>query len=252
MKPLISTILTVFLGCMAAGQAVMTPETKLEPLRFPPQLRANIKALGDRFQKPGSERAVLVGTVADGRGRSSIIVTHELPGKVRIDRGGGRSLGFDGASNWASDNKVSEQDEDLLEALLEDSPEGMFTRLSAGFALRLLGIHMRMDDGKAAQYAGPWADVYQVVGKIPSRSSQPIRQKHYYFDSHTHLLSEVTYIVKGTTGVQLKRSVWTNVAGQMIPTSIIRVENGQAVLTVQIASVSFGPPVADNIFSPGH
>jgi hypothetical protein len=210
--------------------------------------------LGDRTETPGKERATLSGTLTDGGGSTSVTIIYELTGKVLIERGGGRAVGFDGSRNWTSTGNAAESDEILLEAFGEDSPEGLLNSLLNGAGLRVLGRFFRMDDGLTPNYAGPWVDVFQVVAQVRSRSARPLRQKHFYFDSQNHLLSEVRYIStradRSTAAVQVKRSGWRSVAGQMVPGTITRVENGSTVFVVQVVGASFRPAAQDNTFSP--
>ncbi len=236
----------------STSQALAPSQTVFNPLSFPLQLQGSVMALGSRLQKTGQERETLVGTLTNSTGSSPGKVTFELPNKVRIDWRGAtvRSIGFDGTSNWASDGMLSEQDENVLETFLEDSPEGMLNAIRRTASLRVIATYARFDDGSTPIRS---ADIYQVIGPVQSSSAKSIRQKHYSFDSNTRLLIEVDYLVKrsdgSTVGVRVQRSNWNNVGGQLAPGTVTRVENGTTVFSLGSANATFSAAAADGAFS---
>jgi hypothetical protein len=239
----------------STSQTSVSAQTVLNPLSFPLQLQGNVMALGSRLQKPGQERETLVGTLTDSSGSSPGKVTFELPNKVRIDWMGGtiRSIGYDGTSNWASDGNLSAQDQNLLETFLEDSPEGMLNSITQTASLRVIATFARFDDGTTPNYKGPMVDIFQVVEPVVSNNTKPMRQKHYYFDSTTRLLTEVDYILGGSggspVGVRVQRSNWNSVGGQLAPGTVTRIENGTTVFSLSSGSAAFSAAASDGTFS---
>lgn len=226
-----------------------SPQTTINPLLFPLQIRSSVVALGSRVQTPGQERATLTGTLDTGAGNSPATVNFELPNKIRVDSGA-RSVSSDGTKTSASDARVSEQDEDLLETLADDSTEGMLSALLTTSSLRVIATFAKLDDGSKT---GRMVDIFQTIGPVQSRSDKPVRQKHFYFDSITHLLVEVDYLKKradgSTAAVRVQRSNWTNISGQMIPGLITRIEDDKPVATFTAGNVAFSAKAADGEFS---
>ena len=257
------------LGCLLAGgilivsdgrgQVASQPSAqnsgKLNVAQLPPELQTIATALGDRLQTPGKERVTITGTLTESGNTSTVTVTYQLPNSFRCDRGGAksRSVSFDGNDNSASDGNLTEQDEDLMESFLEDAPETMLYSLLHGTSLRVLTRRARMDDGTKPNYLGPWAAIYQLVGGAKSRSNQILRQKHYYFDSVTHLPTLVRYRIKQSKGsltaVETSRTDWIKAGGQQIPGTISRSEDGKNVFVFHATSVSLSPGADDGFFS---
>lgn len=242
---------------VATGQVVpsIVSTDIYNPLRFPLQLRGAIQALGDRLQKPGQERSVMNGTLVAATGAGPAVVTYELPNKLRIDQSGSaaRSLGYDGIKDWASINQVAESDGEMVETFLEDSPEGLLYALTQTASLRVIATFARFDDGTASQYNGPSVDIFQSVATVQSNPSRPRRQKHYFFDSRTHLLIAVSYLLNrsggSTTPVQITYSNWITVGGKLVPGTIARFENGKDVFTFTTSGAAFSPAANDGKFS---
>jgi len=241
-------------SAQTTSQASPSIQAVFNPQSFPLPLQGAVMALGSRLQKSGQERETLVGTLTNSTGSSPGKVTFELPNKVRIDWMGAtvRSIGYDGNGNWASDGMLSEQDQNLLETFLEDSPEGMLNLIHQTASLRVIATYARFDDGTTPNYKGPLVDIFQVVEPVASNGAKPMRQKHYYFDSTTRLLTEVDYLESSdgaTVGVRVQRSNWNSVGGQFAPGSVTRIENGITVFSLGSATATFSPAAADGTFS---
>ena len=241
----------------AVAQTTATPaQTKLGLQSFPSVLGSNVVALGDRLTKPGKERMVLTGTFSGPAQSTPATLTFQWPSQFRFAASASRSLGSDGSNYWASDNNLSEQDEDLLESFIDDSADGLLSDLRQSRSMRLVATRVRMDTGATPNYAGPWSDVYQVSGVVQSRSAKPVRSKLYYFDWKTRLLVEVDYLQKRADGsiisVQVKQSNWTSVGGQLVPGTVVRYENGKSVFTFTASNAAFAAAATDSTFLSGH
>jgi hypothetical protein len=224
--------------------------TSLVMTQLPPDLQTAAKALGDRLTSPGKERLVIVGTLTQSGVTVPATITYQLPNSVRIDLAAAspRSLTFDGTKSSAT----AETDSDMMESLLDDSPEVMLDSLAHGMRLRTLAYRARLDDGTTRNYGGPWAAIYQLVGGVPSRANLVLRQKHFYFDSQTHLPTSVRYQIKRTDGsivaVETARSAWTSAVGEFFPGTITRTENGAIVFVFHSTSATVGSAATDGIF----
>jgi hypothetical protein len=214
--------------------------------------RDPLKALGDRLQVPGKERLTASGTYSDKSGAQAIVVTWQLPGKLRIQFVGmtSRTLIFDGASTTANGGPTTSEDDDVLESLADDRTETLFWGQKLGS--RFLGSHFRTDDGKTKSYSGPYYDIHQLVYRVSCRSDKPIRTKLFYFDSTTELLVKSRYTEMRNGNeilVETAYSGWSQTASQSVPGQIVRRENGAVVFTIMIASAQIGPAVADSTFT---
>jgi hypothetical protein len=139
----------------------------------------------------------------------------------------------------------------MLETFLDDSSEATFHTLRHNAGLRVLALQVRMDGGTMPTYTGPWSDIFDVMGPSRARSDHAPRQKHYYFDSRTQLLSEVRYrILRSGETIEVKsqRSNWFGVSGQAVPGTITRIENGQTVFTFNTSNASLSAAASDGTF----
>jgi hypothetical protein len=243
-------LLTALAG-IGQSQPQQSSNTKIYPQSFPVQLSGKVAAMGTRLQVPGQERVVLTGTLTQSSATSSVKVYYQLPNQFRIDETGS-SFGFSGTGNWDSGGTLAAADEDMLETFLDDSSEATFYALLHTASLRVLATQVPMAAGTTSSYTGPWSDIFDVMGRSQARSDHAPRQKHYYFDSQTRLLSEVRYrILRSGARVEVKsqRSNWTTVNGQAIPGTITRIENAQTVFTFSATSISLSAAASDGTFT---
>lgn len=245
-------VLAIFSIAAVQAQENRNSASTFNPDRVPLQLKSVVLALGSRVQTPGSERITMEGTFAESKGNSTATILLELPNKARITLTGptSKSIGFDGQKGSASGASLTEQDEDLLETFVEDSAEGMLNAVRSTASLRVLATYSRMDDGTRT---GRNVDVFQLAGPAQSRSSKSVRHKTYFVDSLTHQLVEVAYRAPrgdgSTSAVRVQYSNWTKIAGQSVPGTIKRVENGQAKFTLNISAASFSAKDQSNPFA---
>jgi len=220
---------------------------------LPSTAREFLIALGDRIQKPGKERLVLVGTFTDKSGATPATLVWQAPGSLRFDRSvrGSPPLIYTPVSGVANRANLSDSELAIVESLLNDGPEDFLYSFSRGHGLRFLGGRFRTDDGKSPNYAGPLFDIYEKIGPVEVTTGTSLRQKFYHFDSQTKLLAKVTYLIS-QGGVKVSVSTeyanWSNSAGQAIPAKILRRENGVIVFTFDVASIQIGPGISDGLF----
>ncbi|MCU1335794.1 MAG: hypothetical protein JWO19_1375 [Bryobacterales bacterium] len=215
---------------------------------IPGPVAGYLSALGDRIQRSGNERTTLAGIYTDRNGPVQATLTWQAPGSIRFERANqsGSALIYDSAKG--SVLATTPSDANILESLGDDAAESFFYGFQNGVIYRLLGQRFRADDGKAANYKGPWYDVYAASGQANFQPGKPTRLKHFYFDSQTGLLARTRYINGGIT-VTTEFSNWIRNNGQAFPTRIVRTEGNVAVFTFTIAGATSAPAQNDSAFS---
>lgn len=237
---------------MFSQTPVPTEKQAISAYATPPHLLGYRNAVGDRYEKPGNERTILTGTLRDGTQAIPTIVTAELPNKIRIQQAGAAAkvIAFDGSR---LSSRLVEADEDLLETLFGDSPELFFYSLGRTAAWRLIGQNARLDDGRSPIYTGPREDIFQHIDRPTFRAAGITRQKHFYFDSRSLLLSRVRYRIRKAGGadvlVETRYSDWRKVGSQMLPARIERLEDGKARFTFEASEVRTSPALVDASFA---
>ena len=218
----------------------------ISPYQLSSYMRAHAKVLGDRLFQPGNERIALNSSISNsGSGTAAATITYDISGRLRIDLLG-RSIGFDGTATWSNNGAVSQADFELIEALVNDSPEHLFTGQARHLATRPYGRAFRFDDGKAQNYTGPYYDVFEVVDAVPGTNQAQIRV--YCINSRTYALERVqqdTVRAGKKVRVETVLGAWQSFGTQQLPTVVSRTENGQALFTLRVASASTGPTLSD-------
>ena len=229
---------------------ITQPKLKyVQPFHVPSAVRPILDALGTRFQTSGSERLIATGQLRRSSGISTVQITTEISGQVRIEETGGRgrTLSFD-TTTLNGKGPVDSDDEDLMESLGIDSPEQFIQNLGQGVSLRLLGhrFKVRGETGFGAE-----VDIFEVVMPVQSRSDKQNRVKHVMFDTQTQLLRRVAYTTtKGNQQVRTEtiHSDYSLVNGHQIASRTQRLENGAEVFQFTRQSASIIPTVSDNLF----
>src|SRR5262245_26642004 len=197
----------------AAAQPTPTPNTNSYIRRglLQPRLQLALNALGDRLEKPDKERLTLVGTLTRQNNSQAVPVRLflELPRRMRLEEQGAqqRVVGFDGSKGWASGAALSSADQDTIETLVFDSVDNFFLGQMQGVATRTLGSRFRLDDGRTANYTGPFYNIYQVTDRIKIGAANREQPKLFYFNSDTKLIERVYYQVRrdgSTANVEIR------------------------------------------------
>jgi hypothetical protein len=217
-----------------------------------PQLQSNLKALGDRLEKPGKERLTLIGTLSLEGQTQPVLLVLEFPDRLRLElqRGAQRYvITFDGKRAAKTGGALDQFEEDLVETLVDDSAEHFFSGQGNGLATRFLGSRFRGDDGKQPNYTGPFYDIYQTHEQFKHGATTSEETKVYCFDSRTLLLERVAYRDPVSQApVEIRIAGWREVQGQQAPTQIVRIQEGRPALTLIVSSASLGPALTDGIF----
>ena len=200
---------------------------------------------GDRYYKPGKERVVGIGTISRGDPArvtaTPIQVTWEFPGKIRLEEGEQTST-FD--SSAPGQSAISAVVSNTLETLVEDTFDGFLSAHASESSTRLVGKGFQLQ-GRPGQFV----DIIQVTSRSKVKGNSILTAKEYRFDSRTKLLVMVSYRSSANVEVQITFSNWQGVQGQMVPKSIVRMENGAILFALNLASFNVGPKANDGKFN---
>jgi hypothetical protein len=223
-----------------------------------PQLHSALDAYGDRLEKPGKERLIAVGTLSNANTTDNekvpVRLVSEFPDKLRIEKRKGNKIDttiFDGKNKVKIGDTLESQEEEELEALAFDSVDHFMAAHMLGKPLRFLGDRFRLDDGTAANYAGPYYDIYQIAEQqfdANNNSKETVQHKLYFFNSDTHKLERITYN-KGTVRVAVELAGWQKLNGQVLPTTLTRFEDGRPTITLTISALALMSRANDGAFS---
>jgi hypothetical protein len=238
----------------ATGQPISAPNTisYVRRAHLWPQLRYASEVLGDRLEKPGKERLILIGSLSRASKKNENRPTRlilEFPDRLRLEEQDGVTVYN---NDFASSNGVLKRNEqDEVESLLFDSVDHFFASQMQGAATRFLGSRFRLDDGSNPHYAGPFYELYQVTDRIAVKQEIREQPKLYYFNSDSLLLERVRYQIERDgepIKVEVVISGWRKVDGQQIPAAITRTENSAPVLSLSITSAAVGIKQNDGFF----
>ena len=223
-----------------------------------PKLQLTLRVLGDRLERPGNERLVMLGTLSHSAslkaGPHTCRVITEFPHKMRLEEQFDGRLSvttFNGNQSGSSGPAPDLSETTLIDSVVFAGIEHFFLGQSQGFATRYLGERFRLDEGNTSNYSDGFYDIYQVTDQFDFGKGMQEENKFFYFNSDTLLPERVRYIPTGTTesaGVEVRFGDWTKVNGQLVPFYIARFENGVKVMDIKISSATVGPRVTDSIF----
>ena len=217
-------------------------------------LRNLLAAIGDRLEKPGKERVTYVGMVqrAGENRAAAFTLTWEVPGKIRLqDFGRQQTTVFDGQTVIRSDSASAALNDELLETLVYDSAEHLFLSQMRGAATRFLGSRFRLSEDSQGD-SEPVYDVFEVTEPNVIRQESVRQTRQYFFNSDTQVLTLVRYRAMNNgveTAVEVRFENSRRVGEQRFPMRIVRLEEGNPIITLTIASVSVGPRLNDGMFS---
>jgi hypothetical protein len=221
--------------------------------RLWPQVRYASEALGDRLEKPGKERLILIGALRraskKNENRPARLIL-EFPDRLQLEEQDGVTV-YNNGDFICSNGVPKRNEQDEVESLLFDFVDHFFAAQMQGAATRFLGSRFRLDDGANPHYTGPFYELYQVVDRIAVKQEIREQPKLYFFNSDSLLLERVRYQIE-RDGEPIKVEVivsgWRKVDGQQIPGAIIRTEGGAPVLSLSITSAVVGGKQNDGFF----
>ena len=243
--------LSMFGFAVAATAQPKSPLPRYFPgYSVPSPMRQIVSALGDRVQKPGNERVIVIGTLKRSGISSTLQVIRQMPGYLRIDEAGGknRSLAFDFTPLKGS-SPIDSEDEDLAESLDDDTAESFLSGLAPGVSIRRLGdlFAVKGDTG-----FGATVDIYEMVSPVKFKQDKQPVVKRFMFDSKTGLLRRVVYSAAAGGSkvlVQTVYSDYSNVGGYVLPGTISRQVAGSEAFAFTRTNASIQPGQADGVFS---
>jgi hypothetical protein len=209
-----------------------------------PSLRESLRALGDRLEKPGKERQMITGTIQrDGDAQPhQVSLILETRGRLRVEESGDAhgSAVFVFDRNHTTARTLTPAEIALVETFLYDTPESFFTLQEAGAPTRPLGNGFHLDDAPNS----PRYDVYEAYDPSAAGDPSGTATKLYCFNRDTFMLERIRYeraTATGTTAVEVRLEDWGDFSGQKLPRHIVRLENGQPLLTVTVDTATFAP-----------
>ena len=217
-----------------------------------PEHRGIVRAHGSRLSKAGSERITFVGSLARTIGgkadTATVRLTFEFPGSFRMDDSNGKQLlSYDGSNPTSKSAAYAKSDSDLLEAFVVDSVDSFLSgQLNGVTALGEQGLTALSGGYAVAAPAKSYRLAHVLSGAVGSRA-----RKTYCFRGDNQLLERVITVALDNKGQPTTETVydkWTVVNGQMLPYSIVRVENGIAVFSFVAKDVSVSQALEDNEF----
>jgi hypothetical protein len=212
-----------------------------------------LSVLGKRFSPSGKERTVYRGQFFNKSGNPSPArIIHQLPGLVRIEgfNGPNTLLSFNGSI--AKGISARKENEELLEAIVMDSVEGMIESMRNGAAVRLLGRGIGPDPSMEPDFKGPRYDIYEVSAPVLCRQDKLVRMKLYYFDSDTGLLLSTRYLdqsVNPPVRIETRYSAWGEIEGSQFPARIEHYRGGELGFTFIVESIE-GMESTDTAVNP--
>jgi hypothetical protein len=197
--------------------------------------KTQVDTLGDRFKKPGKERATLTGQFADYTGdKVAAEIIHQYPNAIHA-RGVERTPTiFDGQRIARSPSKMENA---VLESFLTDTIEALLNAERSGKAIRFLGADFKSAD-ETPDNPQPHYDIYQV--SIPPWLTGETKTKQFWFDTTSHLLMRTTY-KDGSTRIETRFSDWAMVDGARYPRRVERYEDDRLIFSFTATGISASP-----------
>ena len=227
------------------------------PSSLPPEFGAAFQKMGGRMTGAASASVTLAGTLTDANGPRTAQITVQAPGLLRFQDSNSCVLTFDGSQFGSKNGKGGPSDQRIQESLLANFPDMLLLQMAAGGGARRFGSGFRTDDGKTPNYTGPFWTVYSFspAPRPGLKWGQPLqRQLLIAIDDGTGLIAEAQMVTNPhTPNQQVTRTQfknWLQQNGQWFPGQIVRLENGQQVLSFQVQQGSVGTQNAASTFEP--
>jgi hypothetical protein len=227
----------------------MKPEVVFSRSRMPSAFWRPLESLGNRVQVPGNERTTFTGDFTDSDGTRSVLLIQQLPELIRLTGfSRGAVLLFDGDRPRAG---LTSAQEGVIESLVLDTPEGLFSAIQRGAAARLIGRNFGPDPHREPDSDRPRYDIYELAVAARTRTDETLRFKRYYFDTRTGLLLSTRYYDQRDgrrVRIETRFSGWSKVSGSLYPSQIERYEDGKLDFRFAAKTVSSGPQQDLNTF----
>lgn len=205
--------------------------------------------MGARVTKPGQERVVVSAklTTPQSSGAAANWVW-EFPANLRLTYAGQARAGvFSAADNAAK--AADDLQEQMMEALLGDTPEAFLLSVQRGFEPRFLGDSFVVA-GRTG--FGSRVDLFEQGLPVTTRNKPGMSVKHFAFDSGSGLLARVQYsrpMGRELVPVTTELAQYAMVGGAMMPRLILQRVRKQETFRLEVGNALWGPRVADGMFS---
>lgn len=174
--------------------------------------------------------------------------TWEYPGSLRFAiPSQGKTLAFSATDSSA--RAVDDSQEQILEALVGDTPEAFLLSVQRGYIPRFLGDSFVVA-GRTG--FGSRVDVFEHGIPVAARRVAGASVKHFGFDSGTGLLARVQYsraVGKKFVAVVTELSRYEILGGYVMPRTILQSQGKNEVFRLDLDSAVWGPRATDGIFS---
>jgi hypothetical protein len=240
----------VVLWAAIAGLALLAGNADAQSRRErPPQIRRAewlswlhpvLDGLGDRYERPGTERMVLSGVIRWGQASSDVPIQMTLvfPERLSIRVTSTPDVDID---RGRAAVQLTEEQFRLADSLLGASADHFFAARHYRAAVRPIGQGFRFTS-PGSPLSGRNFDLYELT-EVSALRDQPRRVvRLFYFDSAGHRLALVwsTLDQNGTrVNVETEYGGWQLSQGQTVPGRITRRENGDEVFTITIQNAAF-------------
>jgi len=231
----------------SGAQGVSTKSRSLlSKLSFQPEPNKIRRQLGQRFQSPGRETAVRVGTLTIGGQTQPIRIVRtqdEQDGEqVMITLNNNqKALTWnprEGAQSAGAPPQAAERG--AIERLALDSPDQFILAQTRGASYFTIARSVRPEEaGDAESYSGPVWDLVRVAEPEDGTTSKPINLwRIYYVNSATGLIDRIFYDDQGQS-VTVEFLGWANLEGEMEPSLIRWTRGGQVTMELSLTNVSY-------------
>ncbi len=218
-------------------ETVSNPQAQPAGPALPWIIERQMERLGPRMAAGSKARLVLTGTFSPAKSTPvPAQIMYQWPNLFKFQTSGSEpaALTFDGKDAHSKKSSLDTTDQNLLESLLDDSPDGLFASLMAGSSLRLIGRRFHPAPSVSPSYNGPSFDIYESVGPVLGRQGDTHRSKRFYFDSKSGFLLSVRYDNAAKLKTETRFVGWRDVAGTAVADRIERWENGDPVFTFDL------------------
>jgi len=230
----------------------------IPPGSLPPAFAGSLKQMGNRLTSAAQSATSITGMLTDSSGTRAVQVTVQAPGYLLfLDGNNARTISYNGVAWQVKNSAGSQNDQRVEESLLAHSPDSVLLQLANGSTVRWLGSRFRTDGGKAANYSGPYWTLFAFSpsARAGLTVGQALQQSHLVaIDEKTGFISEVRIVQnpgKVTQQVtQTKFNNWFENSGQWYPGQIVRLENGQQVLSMTVQQGAAGAQLPLTAFQP--
>ena len=216
-----------------------------------------LQVMGGRLTTAANAQITLTGTTIDSAGTRQGTVTIQAPYQFSYREGSGKAITFNGTAVQSSAGSVTAADAPIVESLLALMPDGVMLQAANGGGVRRIATHARIDDGKTANYMGPYLTVLEFA---PTKRNglawgSAFQQELFVaVDEKTGLVSEVRRSVKsGEAPVRVTQTQfqnWFQQGTQWYPGKIVRLEGGIQTLSFEIETANTGTASALQAFVP--